>query len=91
GGTMTHEAVLLGVPSISLFPGKATLIESFLIRKGLVIRPKGSGNVNKIIRHFLYNVKSRSQFKKKVKLLWSIMEDPKEKIVSKIELFREKV
>lgn len=91
GGTMTHEAVLLGVPSISLFPGKATLIESFLIRKGLVIRPKCLGNVNKIIRHFLYNVKSRSQFKEKVKLFWSTMEDPKEKIISKIELFREKV
>jgi predicted glycosyltransferase len=91
GGTMTHEAALLSVPSISLFPGKATLVESFLIRKGLVIRPKNPKKVNKIIRHFLYNVESRSRFERKAKILWSIMEDPKEKIISKIELFKEKV
>jgi hypothetical protein len=56
-----------------------------------VIRPKNPKKVNKIIRHFLYNVESRSRFERKAKILWSIMEDPKEKIISKIELFKEKV
>lgn len=91
GGTMTHEAALMGVPSISLFPGKETLIEAFLIRRGLVIRPKNPKKVTKIVRHLLYSIKSRSAFERRARMLWSHMEDPKEKIISKIELFGEKV
>ncbi|MCX8188403.1 MAG: DUF354 domain-containing protein [Nitrososphaeria archaeon] len=91
GGTMTHEAVLLGVPSISLFPGKPTLIEDFLIKKGFVIRPKNPNHVIKVIRHFLNNRENRIRYEKKIKSFWKFMEDPKEKIVSKIESFGEKV
>ncbi len=91
GGTMTHEAALLAIPSISLFPGKPTLIENFLIKKGFVIRPKNPKHVIKIIRHFLYNRESRIRYEKKIKTFWNSMEDPKEKIISKIEVFGEKV
>jgi hypothetical protein len=38
GGTMTTEAVLLGVPSFSYFPGEPPYTERFLIKKGLVRR-----------------------------------------------------
>ncbi|MBO3803571.1 MAG: DUF354 domain-containing protein, partial [Candidatus Brockarchaeota archaeon] len=37
GGTMTAEAALLGVPTISVFPGK-TLVEEYLVKEGLVAK-----------------------------------------------------
>ncbi|MEM2154406.1 MAG: DUF354 domain-containing protein [Nitrososphaeria archaeon] len=91
GGTMTHEAVLLGVPSISLFPGRPTLIENFLIKKGFVIRPQNPKHVIKIIKHFFHNRESKIRYEKKIKSFWASMEDPKEKIVSRIEFLGEKV
>jgi len=38
GGTMSTEAALLGVPTFSCYPGEPTLIEKYLIRKGLIVR-----------------------------------------------------
>ena len=36
GGTMTAEAALQGVPTISIYP-KSTIVEDYLIRNGLVV------------------------------------------------------
>lgn len=40
GGTMSIEAVLMGIPTASLYPS-STIIEEFLIRKGLLVKPIG--------------------------------------------------
>jgi predicted glycosyltransferase len=37
GGTMTAEAALQGVPTISIYP-KSTIVEEYLMRKGLVVK-----------------------------------------------------
>jgi len=48
GGTMTAEASLLGVPSLSCYPNEPYLVEKFLLRKGLLTR---AGNVDEAIRY----------------------------------------
>lgn len=40
GGTMTWEASLLGVPTVSCYPSKALDVERYLAKKGLVYRAK---------------------------------------------------
>jgi predicted glycosyltransferase len=39
GGTMTAEAALLGIPTISVYP-KSTIVEDFLVKRGLVVKAK---------------------------------------------------
>lgn len=41
GGTMTAEAALQGVPTISIYP-KSTVVEDYLVRNGLVVKAKGN-------------------------------------------------
>jgi len=76
GGTMTAEAALLGVPSISFYPGPPTYVESYLMRLGLVAR---IGSIRAIVRHAIrilddpsYEKASRA----KSKSIISKMEDP---------------
>ena len=73
---MTAEAALLGVPSISFYPGPPTYVESYLMRLGLVAR---IGSVRAIVRHAIrilddpsYEKASRA----KSKSIISKMEDP---------------
>ena len=73
---MTAEAALLGVPSISFYPGSPTYVESHLMRLGLVVR---IGSVRAIVRHAIrilddpsYEKASRA----KSKSIISKMEDP---------------
>ena len=91
GGTMTHEAALLGVPAISAYPGKATLIEEFLIRKNLIIRPHNHDNFMKILSDVCLDKNWRIKYRARSKKLWESMEDPSEKILSKIEMIGKKV
>jgi len=76
GGTMTAEAALLGVPSISFYPISPTCVESYLIRLGLVTRLQ---SVQAIVRHAVrilgdpgYERASRAKSRRIV----SRMEDP---------------
>jgi len=76
GGTMTAEAALLGVPSISFYPGPPTYVDRYLMRLGLVTR---MGSVRAIVRHAIrilrdpnYEKTSRAKSTKIV----SRMEDP---------------
>jgi len=78
GGTMNAEAMLMGVPTASLYPS-STIVEEFLMKKGLVkIRDE------KILRQWLrsnastdFNEEKRLLFLKRIRK----MEDPAEKIV----------
>lgn len=40
GGTMSEESALLGVPTFSCYPGEPSLIEKYLVKKGLIIRQR---------------------------------------------------
>jgi len=76
GGTMTAEAALLGVPSISFYPTSPTYVESYLVRLGLVAR---IGSVQAMVRHAIrilsdprFEMASRAKSRK----ILSRMEDP---------------
>jgi len=76
GGTMTAEAALLGVPSISFYPGPPTYVESYLVRLGLVAR---MGSVRALVRHAIRILDDPSYEKAmrgKSKNIISKMEDP---------------
>jgi predicted glycosyltransferase len=78
GGTMSAEAVLMGVPAVSIYPS-STVVEGFLVRKGLLVKPAGE----KDLRNWLRKTVSR-EFEERERLSslrrLRRMEDPAEKI-----------
>ena len=82
GGTMNAESALLGVPTISAYPGKTTIIENFLINKGLIIRLLDSGEIISQSNTLINNDMFRKKIMNKASNLLNEMEDPIEKIVS---------
>jgi len=88
GGTMTTEAALLGVPTLSLYPGRTTLIERFMIRRNLVVKA-GSFSPNEVKRALakLLSEDYKRQLKKRVEALWREMEDPLPKILEAMEKY----
>ena len=84
GGTMTAEAALLGVPTISFFRGSYE-VESFLIRKGLVLKPKNVDGVVKVSKKLLSDGRRRRAIEDKAAKLLDWMDDPIQIISDKIE------
>ncbi len=83
GGTMTTEAALLGVPTISCYPGEPTLVEQHLIKHGLVNRitdPKQI--VEKAIQILRLIDVNRKIQREKARTLTAKMEDPIEVIIN---------
>jgi predicted glycosyltransferase len=91
GGTMTHEAALLGVPAISAYPGKTTLIEEFLIKKKLIFKYDNVDAFMKFLSFVCCDDDWRIKYKKRSHEFWNSLEDPREKIISKIETIGKKV
>jgi len=86
GGTMTSEAALLGVPAISSYPDKPSLIEKFLIKKGLVVRETNMKKVEAMILKMLRNIESvQMRQREKAQKLTSSFEDPIDLLVKTIE------
>jgi hypothetical protein len=73
GGTMTAESALLGIPTIS-YNAVPNIIESYLVRKKLVIRETNPKRVVASIRNILES--SNLEIKKRSKKIWGSMEDP---------------
>jgi len=86
GGTMSAEAALLGVPTISCYPGKPFRIEQFLIEKGLIEKETNMNSLVNKASCILSDVKNRRRsLKEKVNLLVEDFEDPVEVIADEIE------
>ena len=86
GGTMTAEAALLGIPTVSCFPGGSTYIEQFLSKHSLL---KRFMNVEKIIiwaSKVLAGKVSKKNLKRKARILMDTMEDPLEVIISELKV-----
>lgn len=86
GGTMTAEAALLGVPTISCYPREPTLVEEYLIGEGLVFRstdPYGASTRLIQVLEDLDNFRRVQQ--ERARGLMSEMEDPLNVIVETIE------
>ncbi|MEM1553310.1 MAG: DUF354 domain-containing protein [Thermoproteota archaeon] len=78
GGTMNAEATLLGVPTASLYPS-STIVEEFLVKKGLVVKLKDENSLRRWLRKTIlieYNEEERKISLMRVRK----MEDPAEKI-----------
>ena len=73
GGTMTAESALLGIPTIS-YNAVPNIIETYLVRKKLVIRETNPKQIMISVRKILGS--SNLQIKKKSKKMLDSMEDP---------------
>ncbi len=85
GGTMTSEAVLRGIPTIS-YNAVPNLDEKYLVRKGLVKRAKSSNQIIKLTTKLLNSDKDK--FKKNTKKFLDSMEDPYLKLVETIRILK---
>lgn len=77
GGTMTQEAALLGVPTISIYPGKLPAVLRFLERRRLILRcgeVEGLAELSQMILSDLE--KAEASWRDRAERLWEILEDP---------------
>lgn len=82
GGTMTAEAALMGIPTIS-YEGVPNIIEKYLVRIGLIKREKIPSRIVDHIGHILKS--NNTRVKKKAGTLMSSMEDPFSKLLIAIK------
>ncbi len=75
GGTMTAEAGLLGIPTISLnvVPNR---IEDFLVRKKIIVRSESPNRISKEVFESLNNITIIKKRKQNAKKLVASFEDP---------------
>jgi len=86
GGTMTTEAALLGVPTISCYPGEPTLVEKYLVKQNLVFRATAPKEVAKKALQLISQIDSfRKIHQEKAKALIAQMEDPIKVITRTLE------
>ncbi len=83
GGTMTAEAALMGVPTISAFQ-RDYLIERYLVSKGLVTKARSPEQISKLAVK-LMREEVRARISKKATRLLNWMEDPAQKIADLVE------
>src|SRR2546426_4318371 len=86
GGTMTVEAALLGIPSISCFPGPKPLYIQYLERLGIVKTIKSPREIASVVRRMLPDPEAFETQKRRGKQLLAKMEDPVAKILSTVKL-----
>ncbi|HYA21990.1 MAG TPA: DUF354 domain-containing protein, partial [Thermoproteota archaeon] len=79
GGTMTGEAALSGVPTISLSQ-HPNIIERFLIKEKLVFQPSSAEDTADLILAFYEDDEKSKQLRGRASSLLQKMEDPTEKI-----------
>lgn len=81
GGTMTAEAALMGIPTIS-YNAVPNYIEKYLVRIGLVKRETSSRNILQVARKMLMQ---GTKNREKAQRILNSMEDPFSKLVSAIK------
>jgi len=85
GGTMTAEAALKGIPTIS-YNAVPNIVENYLVKKGLINREENPDKIISLINKLL---KSKNKFKKKAKIELNKMEDPYFKLIKTIQTITE--
>ena len=85
GGTMTQEAALLGVPTISIYPKELPTAIKFLVENGLILYYSNTEQLLRGIRKIIGERDvMRDEFKAKAENLWRIMEDPKKRVIEEV-------
>ena len=87
GGTMTAEAALLGVPTISITPF-SYYVEKFLVRAGLVKKAAAPKTLIRLARTMLSNEKYQRTLGKKAERVLENMEDPTDWMVEAVNSVR---
>lgn len=86
GGTMTAEAALLGVPTISCYPAELTYVDKYLLKEGLIVH---STDPERIVKRILQILSDPEAFrriqKEKAQKLIAGMEDPIDVIMRALE------
>ncbi len=83
GGTMTTEAALIGVPTVSAFQGTDLYTEKYLLSKHLLTKARTPDQVTRFVKKTLQG-KSNEAIKKRAKKELDRMEDPVERITQYI-------
>ena len=83
GGTMTSEAALRGIPTIS-YDAVPNLDEKYLVKKRMIKRAKNHQMIVKLTRYFLNS--DRRKFRTRAKNLLNSMDDPFQKLVKEISV-----
>lgn len=83
GGTMSAEAALLGVPTISIAPVKFH-VEDYLVRAGLVTRARDTKALVRAGKKMLSDASLIEKHRKKASRILASMEDPTQKMISMI-------
>ncbi len=90
GGTMTQEAALLGVPSISIYPKKLPTVLDFLRRKKLIIHLTDLSKLIEVSKAFLKRIDDvRKEWEDRSEKIWSIMKDPMKVVEEELKALRE--
>ena len=77
GGTMTAESALMGVPTISCYPGRSTFVEQYLVRNKLVNRITNASKTVKTILKMIDHLDDlRTSQKERAHRMIERMEDP---------------
>ncbi|HEX6562071.1 MAG TPA: DUF354 domain-containing protein [Nitrososphaera sp.] len=83
GGTMSAEAALLGVPTISIAPVRY-YVEDYLVRSDLVARTRNPGALVRLAGKMLKDEKFRKVQKKKAERALASMENPTKRMLAAI-------
>jgi len=86
GGTMSAEAALMGVPTISCYPSEPTCVDRYLIRLGLVERILSTKKIVSRVRRYLADPKLANRQKTNANRLLARMQDPVHIVMSRLGL-----
>ncbi len=87
GGTMTVEAALLGIPSISAYQGGHLYYISYLVKQGLTYEAHSINRLVESAKELLASETKRKLLAERSRNILEKMEDPIEKIMTVLEQF----
>ncbi len=88
GGTMSAEAALMGVPTISCYPSEPTYVDRYLFKLGLAERILSADRIVSRVRRFIADPKLANRQKEKAGKLLAKMEDPVDVVMAHLGLLR---
>lgn len=86
GGTMTQEAALLGVPTISIYPQQLPTVLKFLERRRLLLHVKDPERFTQVLEKVIEDLgRLQALWRRRAEKLWDIMEDPVQVVLREVE------
>ncbi len=86
GGTMNREAIALGTPTISTYPGRLLAVTKWLVELGIKFY---SNNPQEVAEHALELMERNGIYKNHIRAVISSMENPIDVILREIETYDE--